>query len=300
MLDVFLKSAGQVVIGKEGAFRLALTCLLAEGHLLLEDEPGMGKTTFAKTLGKLLNLEFSRIQFTADLLPSDIIGTSIFDRQQQHFIFQPGPIFSQLVLGDELNRASPKTQSAFLQAMEEHAVTVDGKTYELKLPFFLIASQNPRRSIGTFPVPESQLDRFMMKLKLGYPSREAETSILLHGNPASALLSLPALWSADEITAWQKEVRNIHASPNVVRYIVDIANESRKLPHGISPRASLALLHAAKAWSWLEKRKFVIPEDVQAVAMAVMSHRLVSGEEIKPELGESRATEILNRITIYP
>ncbi|MCX6128644.1 MAG: AAA family ATPase, partial [Proteobacteria bacterium] len=173
MLEHYLKEAGRVIIGKDESFRLALTCLLAGGHLLLEDEPGMGKTSFAKTLGKLFNLEFSRIQFTSDLLPADIIGVSIFDRESQAFNFHPGPIFSQLVLGDELNRASPKTQSAFLQAMEEQAITVDGKTIHLKKPFFFIATQNPRRSIGTFPLPESQLDRFMMKMELGYPNREA-------------------------------------------------------------------------------------------------------------------------------
>ncbi len=298
MLQIFLQEAGKVVIGKEESFRLALSCLLAGGHLLLEDEPGMGKTTFAKTLGRLLHLNFSRIQFTSDLLPADIIGVSIFDREKQSFVFQPGPIFSQLVLGDELNRASPKTQSAFLQAMEEQAVTADGQTYALQKPFFFIATQNPRRSIGTFPLPESQLDRFMMKLELGYPGREAEIQILLNGDSGQALCDLQPLWEPQEILARQTEIRKMHVAPAIAHYIVDIAQESRRLPHGISPRASLALLHAAQAYAWLENRSFVIPEDVQAVAVAVMSHRLVSGDELRPAIGPERARDLLSQVSV--
>jgi len=298
MLQEFLKEAGKVVIGKEECFRLSLSCLLGGGHLLLEDEPGMGKTTFAKTLSRLLHLEFSRIQFTSDLLPADIIGVSIFDREKQSFVFQPGPIFSQLVLGDELNRASPKTQSAFLQAMEEQAVTADGRTYQLQKPFFFIATQNPRRSIGTFPLPESQLDRFMMKMELGYPSREAETSILLNGDSSVALGELQPLWEPDEILARQKEIRKMHVAASIASYIVDLAQESRRMPHGISPRASLALLHAAQAYAWLDQRTFVIPEDVQAVAIAVMSHRLVSGDELRPEVGQDRAKQLLSQVPV--
>jgi MoxR-like ATPase len=300
MLQSFLREAGKVVIGKEQSFRLSLCCLLGGGHLLLEDEPGMGKTTFAKTLSRLLHLEFSRIQFTSDLLPADIIGVSIFDREQQSFVFQPGPIFSQLVLGDELNRASPKTQSAFLQAMEEQAVTADGRTYHLQKPFFFIATQNPRRSIGTFPLPESQLDRFMMKMELGYPSREAETSILLNGDSSVALAELRPLWQPDEILARQKEIRKMHVAPSIASYIVNLAQESRRMPHGISPRASLALLHAAQAYAWLDQRTFVIPEDVQAVAIAVMSHRLVSGDELRPEVGQDRAKQLLSQVPVSP
>ncbi|MFW7380805.1 MAG: AAA family ATPase [Oligoflexus sp.] len=298
MLQTFLKEANRVVIGKEKQFKLAISCLLAGGHLLLEDEPGMGKTTFAKTLAKLLGLDFSRIQFTSDLLPADIIGVSVYDRESQKFVFHPGPIFSQIVMGDELNRASPKTQSAFLQAMEEQAVNVDGKSMALSSPFFFIATQNPRRSIGTFPLPESQLDRFLMKLELGYPSREAETSILMNGNPAAALADLNALLSTEEIIARQGEVKQIHCAEKIVHYIIDIATESRKLNHGLSPRASLGLMHAAKAYAWLDERDFIAPEDVQAVALAVMSHRLVSGEEIRPQIGQERAREILETVPV--
>ncbi|WP_141731532.1 AAA family ATPase [Oligoflexus tunisiensis] len=300
MLQKFLEQAEKVVIGKRESFRLALSCLLAGGHLLLEDEPGMGKTTFAKTLAKLLNLDFSRIQFTSDLLPADIIGVSIFDRDKQSFVFQPGPIFSQLVLGDELNRASPKTQSAFLQAMEEQAVTADGKTYALERPFFFIATQNPRRSIGTFPLPESQLDRFMMKMALGYPSRDAEISILMNEGSAKALADLEPIWDPGEIRARQAEIRRLHVAPGIAQYIVDIAQESRRLPHGISPRASLALLHAAQAYAWLDHRQYVIPEDVQAVAISVMSHRLISGDELRPEVGNERARELLHQVPVRP
>jgi MoxR-like ATPase len=298
ILAQFIKEANRVVIGKEQQFRLALTCFLAEGHLLLEDEPGMGKTTFAKTMARLLNLDFNRIQFTSDLLPADIIGVSIFDREQQKFVFQPGPIFSQLVLGDELNRASPKTQSAFLQAMEEQAVSVDGQTRALDQPFFFIATQNPRRSIGTFPLPESQLDRFLMKMELGYPTREAETAILSHGNPGAALKDLSPLFEPRELLARQKETRQVFVSDKIVQYIVALAQESRRSLHGISPRASLGLLHAAQAFAWLDQRSFVTPEDVQAIASVVMSHRLVSGDELRPEVGRERAQSILNAVSI--
>ncbi len=298
MLSSLIKEASRVVIGKEGQFKLALACMMAGGHLLLEDEPGMGKTTFAKTLARLLNLRFSRIQFTSDMLPSDIIGVSIFERDRQQFHFQPGPLFSQLVLGDELNRASPKTQSAFLQAMEEQAVSVDGNTHLLEKPFFVIATQNPRRSIGTFPLPESQLDRFLMKLELGYPSREAEISILNSGDPASALFDLSPLLDSTEILIRQQEIRALHVSERIINYIVDIARESRRLPFGISPRASLGLLHAAQAYAWLEKRAFVSPEDVQAIASAVMSHRLVSGDELRPQIGHERAQAILQAVAV--
>lgn len=298
ILPKFLEAANRVVIGKKPQFQLALACFLAGGHLLLEDEPGMGKTTFAKTLARLLDLGFSRIQFTADLLPADIIGVSIFDREKQTFVFQPGPIFSQLVLGDELNRASPKTQSAFLQAMEEQLISVDGQTRELERPFFVIATQNPRRSIGTFPLPESQLDRFLMKLELGYPSREAEISILEHGNPSGMLRELKPLFEASSLLRLQAEVRKVHVDRKIIGYIVALAEESRRQPHGLSPRASLGLLHAAQAHAFLEGRSFVSPDDVQSVAVAVMSHRLVSGDEIRAHIGSERAQTILHSVKV--
>lgn len=295
MLKRFITESSKAIIGKEEQFRLALACLLAGGHLLLEDEPGMGKTSFAKTISALLQMPFSRIQFTSDLLPADIIGVSIFDREKQSFIFQPGPLFSKLILGDELNRASPKTQSAFLQAMEEQSVSIEGKTYPLEKPFFFIATQNPRKSIGTFPLPESQLDRFLMKLELGYPSRDAERQILQQNGIVETLN--PVLDSG-EILAIQDEVKKVHAAPAILNYIVDLAHESRHLPHGISPRASLGLLHAAQAIAWLDKRKYVSPEDVQTVAIPVMGHRLVSGDELNPKLGKERARDVLSKVKV--
>ncbi len=295
MLKRFLAESSKVIIGKEDQFRLALACLFAGGQLLLEDEPGMGKTSFAKTMAALLHLPFSRIQFTSDLLPADIIGVSIFDREKQGFVFQPGPIFNKLVLGDELNRASPKTQSAFLQAMEEQAVSIEGQTHPLEPPFFFIATQNPRRSIGTFPLPESQLDRFLMKLELGYPTREAEKMILAQ---AKAQASLSPLLEAREILSIQEQVKAVKAADAVLSYIVDLAEETRRLPHGISPRASLALLNASKALAWLDERSYVTPEDVQFSAVAVMGHRLVSGDEMNPQLGQERARDVLKKVKV--
>lgn len=295
MLRKFLNESSKVIIGKEEQFHLALACLLAGGHLLLEDEPGMGKTSFAKTMAALLQMPFSRIQFTSDLLPADIIGVSIFDRDQQNFVFQPGPLFSKLILGDELNRASPKTQSAFLQAMEEQSVSIEGKTFPLERPFFFIATQNPRRSIGTFPLPESQLDRFLMKLELGYPSRDAERQILQQNGKVE---SLSPILDVNEILRLQDEVRRVHAAPSILNYIVDLAHETRFLPHGISPRASLGLLHAAQAIAWLDGRQYVSPEDIQAVAIPVMGHRLVSGDELNPKLGKERARDVLAKVKV--
>lgn len=295
MIKAYLEESAKVVVGKEGQFRLALACLLAGGHLLLEDEPGMGKTSFAKTIAALLQMPFSRIQFTSDLLPADIIGINIFDRDKGAFVFHPGPLFSKMILGDELNRASPKTQSAFLQAMEEQAVSVEGKTYALDKPFFFIATQNPRRSIGTFPLPESQLDRFLMRLSLGYPTREAEKRIL---EQSKAIPNLKPLMNLEDLMKAQAEVKAIKTSDPILNYVVDLAQESRLGAQGLSPRASLGLLHASQAMAWLENRTYVTPEDVQAVAVPVMGHRLVSGDELNPRLGEERAKHVLAKVKV--
>ena len=233
------------------------------------------------------------MQFTSDLLPADIIGVNIFDRNSQTFVFHPGPIFNKMVLGDELNRASPKTQSAFLQAMEEQAVSVEGKTYTLESPFFFIATQNPRRSIGTFPLPESQLDRFLMKLALGRPSFEAEKKILMQDQRK---VDLDPVLNSDDVLKIQSLVREVKASDPVVSYIVSLAQSSRELPHSLSPRASQGLLRASQALAWLSGRDYVSPEDVQDAAIPVMAHRLVSGDELNPHLGEERAHEILAKV----
>lgn len=295
MLKRFLEESAKAIVGKEEQFQLALACLLAGGHLLLEDEPGMGKTSFAKAIAALMQMPFSRIQFTSDLLPADIVGVNIFDREKGSFVFHPGPIFSKMILGDELNRASPKTQSAFLQAMEEQSVSVEGKTYALEKPFFFIATQNPRRSIGTFPLPESQLDRFLMKLSLGYPTKEAEKKILQQNNQ---IPSLAPIFNLEELIRIQKEVRTVKTADAILTYIVEIAHESRHQVQGLSPRASLGLLHAAQAMAWLAERTYVTPEDVQAVAIAVMGHRLVSGDELNPRLGEERARNVLAKVKV--
>lgn len=301
MANLWQKLVGEaqkLVIGQENSFRLAMTCFLAGGHLLLEDEPGVGKTTFAKTFAKILGLDFGRIQFTSDLLPADIIGVSIFHRETEDFQFKAGPLFHHLVLGDELNRASPKTQSAFLQAMEEASVSVDGKTMTLQQPFFFIATQNPRKSIGTFALPESQLDRFMMKLSLGYPNADAEYRILHFDSSSELRQEIQTLWTLADINEMRHQSRRIHCSEAILRYIVAIAQESRKLEQGLSPRASLALKHASQAYAYTDGRDFVIPEDVQAIALAVINHRLIRGDEWQVERGRERAQKLIQSLSV--
>jgi MoxR-like ATPase len=268
---------GSVVIGKHAQVRLALACLLARGHLLVEDLPGVGKTTLAQALSISLGLEFKRVQFTNDLLPADIIGLSIFHRESGEFQFRPGPVFSEVLLADEINRASPKTQSALLEAMEERQVSMDGVTRKLVEPFFVIATQNPADQVGTFPLPESQLDRFLMCIELGYPDPKSERALLEGQDRRHMLTSLkPCMTSADLLVA-QQQVSKVKASPAVLDYIQDLLTQSRRLPafsEGLSPRGGLALVAAAKAWALLDGRNHVLPDDVQAVFTAVAGHRL--------------------------
>ena len=276
-LDACLDSVNQVVLGKEPHVRLAMTCLLARGHLLIEDLPGMGKTTLSHTLAKVLGLSFQRIQFTSDLLPGDILGTSVFDKDTGQFIFHPGPIFAELVLADEINRATPKSQSALLEAMEEGQVTIEGATRPLPEPFFVIATQNPVSQGGTFALPESQLDRFLMRLSLGYPGKTAEKALLLGDARRSLLPTLPALLDHTELALVQAEIPKVRASDALIDYVLRLVDATRTQPQfawGLSPRASLALLAAAKAWAFLAGRDYVIPEDVQAVLPSVVGHRL--------------------------
>lgn len=277
--DPVLSEAGKIILGKEVEIRQALSCLLAGGHLLIEDLPGMGKTTLAHTLARLLGLQFSRIQFTSDLLPADITGVSIFDRDKSAFRFLPGPIFSQLVLADEINRATPKTQSALLEAMEERQVTAEGQTRDLPKPFFVIATQNPAHQIGTFPLPESQLDRFLMRVELGYPSRSAERNLLAVGGQRATAEQLAPVMAAMDLPTLQNEVAAIHAAEPLIDYVQALIEATRQSPffqHGLSPRAGLALLAAARSWAWLAGREMVLPDDVQAVFPAVVRHRLRS------------------------
>lgn len=276
-----LDQASKIILGKETEIRLALTCLLAGGHLLIEDLPGMGKTTLAHALARLLGLQFSRVQFTSDLLPADITGVAIFDREKSEFRFLPGPVFAQLVLADEINRATPKTQSALLEAMEEGQVTTEGQTRNLPQPFFVIATQNPSHQIGTFPLPESQLDRFLMRIELGYPDRAAERALLAAGGQRTQAEQLSPLIQAADLPVLQKEVSAIHAAGPLIDYVQALLEASRQtlaFQHGLSPRAGLALLAAARAWAWLAGRDMVLPDDVQAVFAAVARHRLRSAQ----------------------
>ncbi|MDD2722917.1 MAG: AAA family ATPase [Methylovulum sp.] len=279
-IQQLLNSANQIILGKDHKIRLALCCLLARGHLLIEDIPGVGKTTLAHTLAKLLGLHYQRIQFTSDILPADILGASVFDSANNTFKFHPGPVFNQMVLADEVNRATPKAQSALLEAMEEQQVTVEGQTYPLPTPFFVIATQNPSHQIGTFPLPESQLDRFLMRIELGYPDHAAERALLAGQSRQYLLESLVVQLPPQQLQAIQHAVTDIHVSPALLDYcqaLINFTRTSPEYPCGLSPRGGLALLRAAKAWALMNQRDAVIPEDVQAVLAAVAGHRLRAG-----------------------
>ncbi|MDR2837937.1 MAG: AAA family ATPase [Azonexus sp.] len=274
-----LAKADEIILGKAHEIRLAVACLLAGGHLLIEDLPGLGKTTLAQTLARLLGLRFSRIQFTSDLLPADITGVSIFDREKSEFRFLPGPVFTQLLLADEINRATPKTQSALLEAMEEGQVTAEGETRPLPQPFFVIATQNPMHQIGTFPLPESQLDRFLMRLELGYPDHAAERRLLSGGGQRQRLEALQPLLDASALPALQREVAAVHVAEPLIDYaqaLIEATRQATAFQHGLSPRAGLGLLAAARAWAWLAGRDMVLPDDAQAVFPAITRHRLRS------------------------
>jgi MoxR-like ATPase len=273
--DLVLDQLDQVILGKRDELRLALCCLLARGHLLIEDLPGVGKTTLAHALARLLGLADRRVQCTADMLPADIIGANIYNRQEERFVFHSGPVFTQVLLADELNRASPKTQSALLEAMEERRVTVEGRTDELPEPFFVIATQNPLEQAGTFPLPESQLDRFLMRLCLGLPARAAERDLLRQPERRQLIGTLQPVLSVEELLALQAAVPRVQVHERVLEYLLDLLQVSRDLaPPGLSPRAGMGLQQAARAWCLFSGRNAVEPDDVQAVAKSVMQHRL--------------------------
>ncbi|MEX2366005.1 MAG: MoxR family ATPase [Pseudohongiellaceae bacterium] len=278
-LQAAVEQVSRVLLGKNRAVRLSVVCLVARGHLLIEDLPGLGKTTLAQALARVTGLDYKRVQFTSDMLPADLTGFSMYDKESGKFQFQEGPLFCQFLLADEINRCSPKTQSALLEAMEERQVSIDGVSRQLSEPFFVIATQNPHSLAGTFPLPESQLDRFLMRISLGYPDAAAEREILQGRNPRENMSVIEQVLSSEHMLRLQSAVGQIKASDVVMDYVqrlIKATRESGLFVHGISPRGGLALMQAAKAWAMLEGRDYLSPDDVQAVVAPVFSHRLSS------------------------
>ena len=295
-VKAIIEDLSDVIFGKQKQIKLALTCLFSEGHLLIEDLPGMGKTTLSHGLAAVLGLSYQRIQFTSDLLPADILGTNIFNSNDHSFTFHKGPIFSQVVLADEINRTGPKTQSALLEAMEEQQVTVDGKKYSLPDPFFVIATQNPLYQSGTYPLPESQLDRFLMRISLGFPQKEAEKRLILNMQKRD-YSQLPKRIDKQQLKQIQAQISEVTLSTPVVDYIIELVNYTRSsnaFASSLSPRASIALAKASKSWAYIDGRDYVIPEDIQAVFTSVCQHRL----GLHNESGEAQVNDILNAVPV--
>ncbi|WP_144461269.1 AAA family ATPase [Siminovitchia fortis] len=279
-----IQNIEKVMVGKNEVSRLCLVAFLAEGHVLLEDVPGVGKTMMVKALSRSVNAEFKRIQFTPDLLPSDVVGVSIYNPKEMEFTFRPGPIMGNIILADEINRTSPKTQSALLEAMEEHSVTIDGVTLDMEKPFFVMATQNPIEYEGTYPLPEAQLDRFLLKLEMGYPSENEEVEMLTRSQKTSPIDELQPVISLDDLRSLQDHVKDVFVEEAIKQYIVELANKTRLHPHvqlGVSPRASIALLKASQALAFISGRDFVLPDDVQYLAPFVFCHRLILKSEAK-------------------
>ncbi|MGI9227191.1 MAG: AAA family ATPase [Gammaproteobacteria bacterium] len=300
-IESVVKGVNQILLGKETQIRLALACLFARGHLLIEDLPGMGKTLLAHTLSQILGLNFNRIQFTSDLLPSDVIGVSIFDKDSSSFRFMPGPIFTQVLLADEINRATPKSQSALLEVMEEQTVSVDGETRKLPQPFYVIATQNPATQTGTYPLPESQMDRFLMRIELGYPDQDAERKLLMEGDRRQKLDKLQPVISAEKLLVIQNDVEQVKVTETLLDYIqrlVDFSRKEKDFAFGLSPRGALSLLRAAKAWALIHQRDHVIPEDVQQVLPSVVEHRLRGSADFTGHGGTSLAQKLLSGVDV--
>lgn len=301
LIKALIDDIGQVLLGKEEQVKMALTCLFARGHLLLEDLPGMGKTTLAHALANVLGLEYNRVQFTSDLLPSDILGVSVFDRSANNFTFHPGPVFTQILLADEINRTTPKTQSALLEGMAEYQVTVEGETRPLPEPFFVIATQNPSSQSGTFPLPESQLDRFLMRIELGYPNPEAEMAIYKGIDPAKRMASLKPRLSLPQLKTIQAKVDEVQASDALLAYLqrlVSFTRTSSDFAYGLSTRGALALLRCAKTWAMLQGRGHVLPEDIQQVMPAVAAHRLRDAADYGDQSGYALVDKVLNNVDV--
>lgn len=284
IFETIINQVGRVIFGKEEEVKLCLTCLFARGHLLIEDIPGIGKTTLAKTLSRCLGLNFKRIQCTNDMLPGDIIGISVFDQKTSLFSFLQGPIFTNILLADEINRSTPKTQSALLEAMEEHQVTVEGHTRILEKPFFVIATQNPLEQAGTFPLPESQLDRFLMRISIGYPDRAAEKNLLRSGDTSRAGETIEPIMDTDRVIRLQSMIDEVFISDALLEYVQDILAFTRRSPAfytGLSPRAGLSIIRAAKSWAFIHGRDFGLPEDIKKVLVPVTAHRLRASSGFK-------------------
>lgn len=293
------------LLGKPEALKLAVSCFLAEGHLLIDDIPGVGKTTLALALAKSIGSSFQRIQFTSDLLPSDLLGVSVYNPKTQAFDFKPGPIFHNVILADEINRASPKTQSALLEAMQEGQISIDGVTHQLPQPFFVIATQNPHEHHGTFPLPESQLDRFMMRLNLGYPSADDEVAILKGDARTARVASIQSITTPQEIIGEFQKIRNVAVDASLDRYMVDLARQTRESPLvqlGLSPRGTLALRRAAQAYAAADERSYVIPDDIRNVATSVAAHRMkLKGQNLNghtARAADAVIADLINKIPI--
>ena len=296
-----IDAIGTIILGKNNAIKLSLACLIARGHLLIEDTPGVGKTTLAHTLAKVLGLNYQRIQFTSDLLPADILGVSVYNRDTSKFDFHQGPVFSNVLLADEINRATPRTQSALLEAMAEYQVTVDNETRALPDPFFVIATQNPQNQIGTFPLPESQLDRFLMRIELGYPDNIAERELLNGKDRKELLENTQAVLSAEELIALQKQLEQVHVADAILDYLQDLLEFSRtsgNYLHGLSPRAGIAVLSAAKAWALIHSHQHVLPEDIQAILPSVIGHRLQFVYEVSDKQALQPAEHLIQNVPI--
>src|SRR5215210_3296199 len=303
ILEAVLSNVERVIVGKRQEVELALIALVCQGHLLIEDVPGVGKTVLAKSLARSIGCSFKRIQFTPDLLPSDVTGVSIYNQKNGEFEFRPGPVIAQIVLADEINRATPKTQASLLEAMEERQVTVDGSTYRMPHPFMVLATQNPIEYEGTFPLPEAQLDRFMMRIRLGYPQRDEEVTILDRQQYGHPVEDLQQVASSEELVAAQAEVQHVHVAPELRQYIVDLAADSRKHPDvylGASPRGSLALFRGAQARALLRGREYAIPDDVKALAESALAHRLIvnPSARMKGTSQPSIVAEILRSVPV--
>lgn len=296
MIKQITDNISKVIVGKDNITKLLMTALIAGGHVLLEDLPGSGKTKMAKALAASLSMDFARIQFTPDLLPSDVTGLNVYSRDKGEFVLKKGPVFTNILLADEINRATPRTQAGLLECMEEHQVTIDGVTYPLEEPFFVIATQNPVETTGTFPLPEAQMDRFIMKMSMGYPSHEEEVQILDKYMVSDPLLKLQAVASSEDILGLREKAKNVHVSEPVREYLVSISEATRKSPRvlaGVSTRGTLALMNAAKAYALIDGRDYVIPDDVDALAVCVLAHRLVLSNR---QAGSQEAVSVIENI----